>query len=104
MDGAGHPAWDPRFLTNIPTVFAIQVFAWDTDSNAVDEDEDDGRSFISVLSEVITDDDEDCDGRAKNEMGEGRMDIEDSEMAYLGFYDGESYGLVWKVREKKIAV
>ena len=32
------------------------------------------------------------------------MDIEDSEMAYLGFYDGESYGLVWKVREKKIAV
>ena len=30
-------------------------------------------------------------------MGEARMDIEDSEMAYLGFYDGESYGLTWKV-------
>ena len=74
-----------------------KVFAWDTDNNAVDKDEDDGRSFISVLSEVITDDDEDCDGKAKNEMGEGRMDIEDSEMAYLGFYDGESYGLTWKV-------
>eukprot|EP00904_Undaria_pinnatifida_P005798 jgi/Undpi1/2348/HiC_scaffold_13.g05731.m1 len=77
---------------------STKVFAWDTDDNDVDEDEDDGRSYISVLSEVITDDDEDCDGRAKNEMGEGRMDIEDSEMAYLGFYDGESYGLTWKVR------
>ena len=88
----------------ISTARALQVFAWDTDNNAVDEDEDDGRSFISVLSEVITDDDEDCDGRAKNEMGEGRMDIEDSEMAYLGFYDGESYGLTWKVRRGASAV
>ena len=86
------------FQQTFPVTFAIQVFAWDTDNNAVDEDEDDGRSFISVLSEVITDDDEDCDGRAKNEMGEGRMDIDDSEMAYLGFYDSESYGLTWKVR------
>ena len=103
VNGGGLPA--PRVAVPLSIGFhgtltlanVDQVFAWDTDNNAVDEDEDDGRSFISVLSEVITDDDEDCDGRAKNEMGEGRMDIEDSEMAYLGFYDGESYGLVWKV-------
>ena len=25
------------------------------------------------------------------------MDIEDSEMGYLGFHGGESYGLTWKV-------
>ena len=74
-----------------------QVFAWDTSKNAPDEDEDDGRSYISAVSEVITDSSEKCNGRAKNEMGEARMDIEDSEMAYLGFHDGESYGLTWKV-------
>ena len=74
------------------------MFAWDTSNNAVDEDEDDGRSYISAISEVITDSSETCSGNAKNTMGEARMDIEDSEMAYLGFHDGESYGLTWKVR------
>ena len=47
-----------------------QVFAWDTSKNAPDEDEDDGRSYISAVSEVITDSSEKCNGRAKNEMGE----------------------------------
>ena len=46
------------------------MFSWDTDNNAPDEDEDDGRSYISAVSEIITDDDEDCEGRAKNTMGE----------------------------------
>ena len=77
-----------------------QVYAWDTIANSVDENEDDGRSFISAISEVITDDAQTCDGKAKSNMGEARMDIEDSEMAYLGFQDGESYGLSWKVRSE----
>lgn len=34
----------------------------------------------------------------QNEMGEARMDVIDSEIAYLGFHDSESYGLTWKVR------
>ena len=76
---------------------APQVFAWDTSKNAPDEDEDDGRSYISAVSEIITDSSEKCSGRAKSNMGEARMDIEDSEMAYLGYHDGESYGLTWKV-------
>ena len=74
-----------------------KVFSWDTSINAPDENEDDGRSYISAVSEIVTDEEEDCDGRAKKTMGEARMDIEDSEMGYLGFYDGESYGLTWKV-------
>ena len=76
------------------------MFAWDTKNNEVDEDEDDGRSYISAVSEIITDSSETCDGRAKSNMGEARMDIEDREMGYLGFYDGESYGLTWKVRSE----
>ena len=78
------------------------MFSWDTDNNAPDEDEDDGRSYISAVSEIITDEDEDCEGRAKNTMGEARMDIVDSEMGYLGFHDSESYGLTWKVGHESI--
>lgn len=33
----------------------------------------------------------------QSEMGEARMDIINSEIAYLGFHDSESYGLTWKV-------
>lgn len=40
---------------------------------------------------------ESCSGKAKNDMGEARMDIEDSEIAYLGYHKAESYGLSWKV-------
>ena len=85
-----HPL--PPFLPN------SQVFSWDTSANAVDEDEDDGRAYISAVSEIIIDDDEDCDGKAKSNMGEARMDIEDSEMGYLGYQGSEAYGLTWKVR------
>ena len=79
---------------------APQVFSWDTSINAVDENEDDGRSYIRAISESIVDDSEACEFRPKNNMGEARMDIEKSEMAYLGFHDSESYGLTWKVRGK----
>ena len=86
-----------HFFNGDSLAAAHQVFAWDTDRNGVREDEDDGRSYISAVSEMILDDNESCDGRAKSNMGEARMDIEDSEMGYLGFHDGESYGLTWKV-------
>eukprot|EP00904_Undaria_pinnatifida_P005816 jgi/Undpi1/2364/HiC_scaffold_13.g05747.m1 len=77
---------------------STKVFAWDTSDNGPRTDEDDGRSYISAVSEIVLDSSEDCDGKAKNTMGEARMDIVDSEMAYLGYHDSESYGLTWKVR------
>ena len=73
-------------------VVYLQVFSWDTSSNGPDEDETDGRSYISAVSEMLT-----GDGCAKKDMGEARMDIEDSEMGYLGYHGTESYGLTWKV-------
>lgn len=73
------------------------MFSWDTTTNSPDTNEDDGRSYISAVSEVITNDLETCDGRANDNMGEARMDIEDSEMAYLGSHGSETYGLTWKV-------
>lgn len=77
--------------------FFEKVFAWDTVNNDYDKDESDGRAYISAVSEIVTDDSEDCVGRAKKTMGEARMDIVKSEMGYLGFHDSESYGLTWKV-------
>lgn len=38
-----------------------------------------------------------CEGEPKNDMGECRMDIINSEMGYLGWFESESYGLTWKV-------
>ena len=46
----------------------------------------------------IVDEDQTCDGLAKNDMGECRMDMEDSELGYMGYYATEAYGLSWKVR------
>lgn len=86
------------------TSLSYKVFAWDTSKNDVDKTEDGGRSYISAISEVILNKDEDCDGKAKNMMGEARMDIEHSEMAYLGFHGSEAYGLTWKVGGATLAV
>ena len=73
------------------------MFGWDTSTNTYDKKDSDGRSYISAISEVILDNGETCNGRAKNNMGEARMDIEDSEIAYLGYHRAESYGISWKV-------
>ena len=96
----------PYLCTVFACIFAAapQVFSWDTDNNAVDEDQDDGRSYISAVSEIIVDESESCSERPKSSMGEARMDIEDSEMGYLGFHDGESYGLSWKVGRVSMAL
>ena len=62
-----------------------------------DENQDDGRSYISAALEVITDDCQTCRGRAKKNMGEARMDIEYSEMGHPGHRGSEAFGLTWKV-------
>ena len=73
------------------------MFSYDNITNTYDTNETDGRSYISAVSEVIYDASLDCVGMAKTEMGEARMDIEDTEIGYLGYHDSESYGLTWKV-------
>ncbi|CAB1102838.1 MEP19 [Ectocarpus sp. CCAP 1310/34] len=79
------------------------VRSWDASKTLehILKDADDGttnRSFISCVSEVVIDADETCDGTAQNDMGECRMDIIDSTVAYLGYEETESYGISWKVR------
>ncbi|CAM9596047.1 unnamed protein product, partial [Sphacelaria rigidula] len=77
-----------------------KVFGWDTTRNRAHNpsNENTPRSYISAVSEIITNPGETCEGRAKNTMGEARMDIVSSEMAYLGYQGAEAYGLTWKVR------
>ncbi|CAM9999901.1 unnamed protein product, partial [Ascophyllum nodosum] len=72
------------------------VTSWDTPNKGPQEDYKDGRSFLNCVSEYESD--ETCEGQPKNDFGECRMDIIDSEMGYLGWFDAESYGLTWKVR------
>ncbi|CAM9948653.1 unnamed protein product [Ectocarpus sp. 12 AP-2014] len=55
------------------------------------------RSYIGCLSEIL-EEGQTCDGVAKKERGECRMDIIESIIAYLGYEATESYGLSWKVR------
>ncbi|CAM9179603.1 unnamed protein product [Pylaiella littoralis] len=79
-------------------ILHTKVVSWDTEANDYDMNESDGRSYISVVSEKLSDPVQTCDGNAKNEMGEARMDIVSSEVGYLGYKNSESYGLTWKVR------
>lgn len=74
------------------------MFSWDEGAGTYDTDYSNGRSYISVVSEIVVDPDEDCLGHAKSDMGEARMDIVKSEIGYLGYAASESYGLTWKVR------
>ena len=68
---------------------ATRVTSWDTAANGPDTEHDTyGRAFI----------------RARSRMRsmlliplQSRMDIVDSEVAFLGYDANESYGLVWKV-------
>lgn len=75
-----------------------KVTSWDTTSNKVDTNYDNGRAYLSAISEVIADPSDTCKGIAKNNMGEARMDIEGSEIAYLGYKASESWGISWKLR------
>lgn len=75
-----------------------KVTSWDPATGDVGTDWEDGRSYISAISEVLLDSAEVCEGAAKNSMGEARMDVEGSEIAYLGMEASESWGLSWKLR------
>lgn len=72
------------------------VTSWDTPNKEPQETYVGGRSFLNCVSEFESD--ETCEGQPKNDFGECRMDIINSEMGYLGYFDSESYGLTWKVR------
>ncbi|CBN80312.1 Mannuronan C-5-epimerase (Partial), partial [Ectocarpus siliculosus] len=75
-----------------------KVTSWDSSKGDVDTDWSDGRSFLSAISEVVLDTSETCVGSAKNDMGEARMDIENCEIAFLGYEEAESWGISWKLR------
>src|SRR6185369_9793680 len=67
---------------------STRVISWDTHAQRPDTDPDNGRAFIRVRSRLAT----------MNLVPlQSRMDIIDSEVAYLGYNNSESYGLVWKV-------
>ncbi|CAM9470339.1 unnamed protein product, partial [Choristocarpus tenellus] len=74
------------------------VTSWDISAGGVDTNYDDGRSYISAITETILDPTLSCDGMALNNKGEARLDILNSEIAYLGWHDSESYGVSYKVR------
>ncbi|NOY73748.1 MAG: right-handed parallel beta-helix repeat-containing protein [Gammaproteobacteria bacterium] len=63
------------------------ITSWDPLTQEPDTDSGNGRAYIHVNSLEV-------DGSAQ----ESRMDIINSEVAYLGYAAAESYGLVWKVR------
>ena len=68
---------------------STKITSWNTASNSVDTETDTyGRAFIHVRSRLAD------DGVTAHES---TMDILNSEIAYLGHYAAESYGLVWKV-------
>ncbi|CAN0091526.1 unnamed protein product [Ectocarpus sp. 6 AP-2014] len=74
--------------------------SWSVGNRAPDNGAYDGlnaRSFISAVSEMTHPSDT-CDGAADDDAGEARMDIINSEVAYLGYQASESYGISYKVR------
>lgn len=81
---------------------STHVESWGLNNNlgrgGVDLDYTDGRSYISAITEVITDPLETCNGTAGTDMGEARLDIINTEVNHLGWYDSESYGIAYKVR------
>ena len=60
------------------TASGVCITSWDKDKNAVDEQYQDGRAFLLAR-----------DG--------GRMDIDRSELHFLGHSETESYGLSWRL-------
>lgn len=63
------------------------ITSWDTVAAGPDTQQSNGRAYIHVNSL-----------KESGIVKESRMDIIDSEIAYLGYNAAESYGLVWKVR------
>ncbi|CAM9595723.1 unnamed protein product [Ectocarpus sp. 4 AP-2014] len=74
------------------------VTSWDTDKGEERTKYEAGRSFINCVTQFDDSDIWSCSGRSNKERGECRMDIIDSTMGNMGWFDAESYGLTWKVR------
>lgn len=65
-----------------------RITSWDSAAQGPDTDYDNGRAFIRARSRL----------RTMNLVPEqSRMDVIDSEISFLGYNAGESYGLTWKV-------
>lgn len=68
----------------------VKVQSWDTSANAPDTNPADGRAFIRARSGI-----DDVTGA----VAVSRMDVLNSEVAYLGWNASESYGLSWKAND-----
>ena len=79
-------------------ILSTEVSSWDAPNVSVDTNYDDGRAYLSAISEVLVNEKETCKGVAKENLGEARMDIEDSEMSYLGYKASESWAISYKTR------
>ncbi|CAM9245308.1 unnamed protein product, partial [Hapterophycus canaliculatus] len=88
-----------------------RIFSWDITTGTYDMNTDDGRAYVSAVTEFITGREEDScpsderegeegysTGEAKENRGVARMDIYSSELAYLGYSASESYGISYKAR------
>ncbi|CAN0334916.1 unnamed protein product, partial [Ectocarpus sp. 12 AP-2014] len=65
---------------------------------ADDSTGDEPRSYIACSSEVVNENDTCDSGFAREDKGECRMDMVDSELGHMGYFASESYGITWKVR------
>jgi parallel beta-helix repeat protein len=59
------------------SIDGVRVVAWNPAAGAADEEPHDGRAYILAKYDA-------------------RLDISDAELGYLGFADGESYGVAWR--------
>lgn len=66
----------PRPLNAGHVLTGVQVSAWDEGNATHQEDYDSARSYITAISEKIETPAEDCEGHAKFDAGEARMDSE----------------------------
>lgn len=65
-ESAGYFRGDSKLTSRLMTNIVIrQVTSWDEGKGDVDYNYEDGRSYISAVSEVIHDESETCDGAAK---------------------------------------
>ena len=67
---------------------STRITSWDSAAQGPDRNPDNGRAFIRARSRL----------RTMNLVPlQSRMDVADSDIGFLGYNAGESYGLTWKV-------
>lgn len=74
-----------------------KVTSWDETTRGPDRNISDGRSYISCVSEKITDENLVCGGMATETIGECSMNISCSEISYLGYKEKGSWGISYTV-------